>query len=62
MTCPAEINRRYPTRDEAWGYLASRGFRCTTAGWRNGHWVAAVERDTLGFRVRACLPSVAATA
>ncbi len=62
MTYPAEIDRRYPSRDEAWGYLAARGFTCTTAGWRNGRWVASVERETFGFHVRALLPAAHATA
>ena len=55
MTCAAEINRRYDTRDAAWSYLASRGFACRGEGWRNGRWHAAVGRDGLGFRVRAWL-------
>jgi hypothetical protein len=55
MNCTAEINRRYDTRDDAWGYLASRGFSCGSHGWTNGRWVATVERDTCGFRVRVWL-------
>lgn len=56
MTYPAEIKRRYPSRDEAWGYLAARGFSCRRDGWRNGRWAATVVRDDLGFEVRAWLP------
>jgi hypothetical protein len=59
MTCPAEINLRYHTRDEAWAYLASRGFSCGTEGWRNGRWIAHVGRDGTGFKVRAWLPTLA---
>lgn len=56
MTCPAEIIRRYPTRDEAWAYLASRGFSCGSEGWRNGRWVARIGRDDNGFWVAVWLP------
>jgi hypothetical protein len=56
MTCPAEINRRYQTREEAWGYLACRGFSCGVSGWRNGRWVARVDRDGFGFSVKVWLP------
>jgi hypothetical protein len=55
MTCPAAISRRYETRDQAWGYLASRGFLCSLAGWRNGRWMARVSRDCSGFRVEVWL-------
>ncbi|HUA56427.1 MAG TPA: hypothetical protein VMB81_29865 [Candidatus Sulfotelmatobacter sp.] len=56
MTCPAMINRRYGTRDAAWGYLASRGFACGLEGWRNGRWLARVDRDGRSFRVQVWLP------
>jgi hypothetical protein len=36
MPCNAEIHRRYATRDEAFQYLASRGFLCSATGWVNG--------------------------
>jgi hypothetical protein len=45
VTYKAEIRRRYPTRDDAWAYLASRGFVCYSDGWRNGRWAATVARD-----------------
>jgi len=57
MTHPAEINRRYETRDAAWGYLASRGFSCGSGEWRNGRWVASVWHDEFGFSVKVWLPS-----
>ena len=57
MTCPAAINRRYETREQAAGYLASRGFLCLVEGWRNGRWMARVSRDDDGFQVEAWLPS-----
>ena len=57
MTCPAAIHRHYQTRAEAWGYLASRGFRCCPEGWRNGRWVARVSRDRHEIFVEVWLPS-----
>ena len=51
VTCKAEIRRRYDTRDEAWGYLASRGFNCSAGTWQNGRWAARVERGGIGFDV-----------
>src|SRR5277367_3669853 len=51
MTCNAEIKRRYETRDDAWGYLASRGFVCHSSGWENGRWAATVVRDGDGYDV-----------
>jgi hypothetical protein len=32
MTCPSVISRHYKTREQAWGYLASRGFQRTRGG------------------------------
>jgi hypothetical protein len=62
MACPAKINRRYQTRDEARGYLASRGFSCGLMGWRNGRWMARIGRDGGGFNLEVWLalpPAVA---
>ena len=56
MTCPAAINRRYETRDQAWAYLASRGFRRSLGEWRNGRWIAHVSRDEGNFWVEVWLP------
>jgi hypothetical protein len=55
MTCNAEINRTYPTREAAFNYLISRGFVCTTRGWENGRWSATVELDGRGYRLIAWL-------
>ncbi len=56
MTYQAAISRRYQTRNEAWGYLASRGFSCGLRGWRNGRWTARIGRDGGDFRVDVWLP------
>lgn len=55
MTYKAEINRRYDTRDEAWAYLASRGFAVKHDGWQNGRWAALVARGAAGFDVTVWL-------
>jgi hypothetical protein len=55
MTCNAEINRRYATREAAFHYLISRGFICTTRGWENGRWSATVELEGTGYRLCAWL-------
>jgi hypothetical protein len=55
MTYNTEIRRRYDTRDEAWGYLASRGFVCHSSGWQNGRWAATVVRADDGFDVTVWL-------
>ena len=60
MTYNAEIRRRYETRDEAWGYLASRGFVCESSGWQNGRWAATVMREGDGFDVTVWLRAPAA--
>jgi hypothetical protein len=58
MTCPAAITRRYQTRDQVQGYLASRGFTRSLEGWRNGRWIGRVCRDHGGFWVEVWLPAV----
>jgi hypothetical protein len=57
MTCPAVISRHYEAREQAWDYLASRGFRRIPEGWRNGRWIARVGRDDHGFWVEVWLPN-----
>jgi hypothetical protein len=57
MTCPAAIIRRYKTREQVRGYLASRGFQRTLEGWRNGRWIGRVRRDDGGFWVDVWLPA-----
>jgi hypothetical protein len=57
MTCPAAINRRYETDGQVREYLASRGFRRTPEGWRNGRWIGRVSSDDRGFRVEVWLPT-----
>jgi hypothetical protein len=48
MTYNAELIRRYPTRDEAARYLASRGFLLLPNGWANGRWVATLDKENSG--------------
>ena len=50
MTCQAQINRFFPSYDEAFGYLTSRGFLCLPRGWENGLWAASVQK--VGPRVQ----------
>ena len=57
MTCPAAISRRYETRAQVRGYLASRGSRHTLEGWRNGRWIGRISRDAGGFWVDVWLPT-----
>jgi hypothetical protein len=57
MTCPAAIIRRYETREQVREYLASRGFRRTLEGWRNGRWIGRVSRNDGGFCVEVWLPT-----
>jgi DNA-binding winged helix-turn-helix (wHTH) protein len=57
MTCPAAITRRYATREQVREYLASRRFRRTLEGWRNGRWIGRVRRDDGGFWVDVWLPA-----
>jgi hypothetical protein len=55
MTCPAVISRHYEAREQAWGHLASWGFRRIPEGWRNGRWIERVGRHDRGFWVRVWL-------
>ena len=55
MTCNAEINRSFHTRDAAFRYLASRGFLCGPQGWANGRWAATVEYEHNAFHVAVWL-------
>jgi hypothetical protein len=57
MTCSAAIIRRYKTREQVRGYLASRGFQRTTEGWRNGRRIGRVSCDDGGFWVEVWLPT-----
>jgi len=57
VSCAAKIDRRFQTREDARGYLASRGFSCGLEGWRNGRWTARIGRDGSGFRVEVWLLS-----
>jgi hypothetical protein len=43
MTYLTEMKRRYPTREEAYAYLASRGFLFLPGGWANGRWAATLD-------------------
>lgn len=40
---PAELKRRFPTREAAHRYLSGRGFLYLPSGWANGWWRASVE-------------------
>ena len=53
MTCSAAIIRRYKTREQVQGRLASRGFLRTLEEWRN--WIG---RDDGDFWVEVRLPTV----
>jgi hypothetical protein len=57
MTCPAAISPRYETHAQVREYLASRGFRRTLEGWRNGRWIGRVGRDDGGLWVEVWLPA-----
>ena len=57
MTCPAAITRLCETREQVRGYLASRGFQRTLAGWRNGRWIGRVCSDDGAFWVEVWLPT-----
>jgi hypothetical protein len=54
---PSRISRHYEAREQAWGYLAARGFRRILEGWRNGRWIERVGRDDRGFQVEVWLPN-----
>lgn len=56
MTYPPEIIRHYPRHEDATGYLASRGFSRASEGWRNGRWMAHLDREGTEIRVRVWLP------
>jgi len=43
MTYKAELKRHFPTREQAYAYLASRGFLYLPSGWANGRWAAAID-------------------
>jgi hypothetical protein len=53
----AMLIRRYKTREQARGYLASRGFQRILEGWRNGRWIGQVSRDDGGFWVEVWPPT-----
>jgi hypothetical protein len=57
MTCPAAIVRRYKTREQVRGYLASRVFQHTLEDWRNGRWIGRVSRHDGGFWVDVWPPN-----
>ena len=55
MTYSAEIERRYSTREEAYAYLASRGFLFLPGGWSNGRWAATLDKVDSRFILRIWL-------
>ena len=60
MTCSTEIRRRYRTREEAYGYLASRGFLFLPSGWENGRWAATIEHVNGHYIINVWLRSAKA--
>jgi hypothetical protein len=43
MTYKAELTRHFPSREQAYAYLASRGFLYLPNGWENGRWAASID-------------------
>jgi hypothetical protein len=60
MTCSTEISRHYPTREEAYGYLASLGFLFLPNGWENGRWAATIEQVNRQYIIKVWLRSAKA--
>jgi hypothetical protein len=60
MTRRTEICRRYSTREEAYRYLASRGFLFLPNGWENGRWAATTEQVNGQYIIRVWLRSAEA--
>lgn len=62
MTLTARIQRLFPTREAAFGYLTLRGFLYLPGGWENGLWAADLDFDGAQFIVTAWLraPKIAA--
>jgi hypothetical protein len=55
MTVPTEIQRQFPTREEAYAYLSMRGFLHMPCGWENGRWAADIDHEPGRFTVTAWL-------
>lgn len=62
MTLTTRIQRLFPTREAAFGYLTLRGFLYMPNGWENGRWTADLDFDGAQFIVTAWLraPKLAA--
>ena len=58
-TCKPHLERHYHTREEAQGYLSSRGFLLLPFGWANGRWRARIEIHESEFVVTVDMPSAA---
>ena len=43
MTYKAELKQHFPSREQAYAYLASRGFLYLPNGWANGRWAASID-------------------
>ena len=43
MTYKAELKRHFPSREQAYAYLAARGFLYLPNGWANGRWAASID-------------------
>ena len=55
MTYGTKMTRRYRTREEAYAYLASRGFLFLPSGWENGRWAATLEMANGDFIINIWL-------
>jgi hypothetical protein len=55
MTHTTELTRHYHSREEAYAYLASRGFLFLPNGWENGRWAATLDMANGDFIVNIWL-------
>ncbi len=55
MTYTTAMTRRYQTREEAYAYLASRGFLFLPGGWENGRWAATLDMANGAFIINIWL-------
>lgn len=55
MTLTTRIERLFRSREDAFAYLASRGFLPMPSGWENGRWTADLDVSDGRFVVTAWL-------